>query len=449
VTLRLRTTLFLTLAAAATALAVSAASYASTRDAAIDEIDGFLSRRALAVAAVSLADIDLPDFGPGRGNPLGFRTDAEIQVIDADGSIRYSTGGPALPVEDVDLAVAAAERPPALRSVRTPDGHYRMITAPAGGGSAVQVARDLTEEDAVLADLRTRLALIGAAAVAAAALISWLVAGRALRPVRRLTAAAEQVAATQDLDAAIEVSRADEVGRLAAAFNTMLEALEGSRRQQQQLVVDAEHELRTPLTSLRTNLEVLERQPDMAADDRAALLADVEEELAQLTHLVTQLVQLAADPVGPEQPPGPVRLDEVAVAAAERLERRTGRRVGVDAEPVTVEGRADRLLVAIGNLLDNAHKWSPPDAGVHLEVAAGRVLVRDGGPGIPAAERERVFDRFHRIDEARGTPGTGLGLSIVREIAAEHGGRVWADEAPGGGAEVGFEIPTLEGRGVP
>ena len=300
------------------------------------------------------------------------------------------------------------------------------------------MARDLTETDAFLAGLRTRLILIGGSAVVLAGVLAWFVSRRAVRPVAVLTRAAEHVAATRDLEVPIEVTRRDEIGRLATSFNTMLAALASSRAQQRRLVADAGHELRTPLTSLRTNIEVLARVEDMPAADRAELLADARQELEELSDLVAELVDLAAD--APPEEPVAVRLDELVVEAVERFRRRTGREVALSAEETVLEGKPGRLARAIANLLDNAGKLGPPDAPVEVTLRGGRLEVRDHGPGIDPDDLPRVFERFYRSVGARTTPGSGLGLAIVEQVAEEHGGRAFAGNAEGGGAVVGFEV---------
>ena len=322
-----------------------------------------------------------------------------------------------------------------------------MITAPYGDRYAIQIARDLTETDAIVNGLRLRLLGIGGLGVLLAALMGWLVAGRALKPVGDLTATAEHVATTQDFDAPIEVERNDEIGRLASSFNTMLRALGASRQQQQQLVADASHELRTPLTSLRTNIEVLTKSDDMDGTEKQELLADVTFELGELTELVSELVELATDARVAEEAVSEVDLSDLVEQVAERARRRTGRTIVVDAADGVIQGRPSMLERAISNLVDNAHKWSPPDAAIRVSVGEGKVEVVDQGPGIDEADRVFVFDRFYRAPEARAMPGSGLGLAIVKQVVDLHAGRVWAEPASGGGARVGFEIPAFSEAG--
>ena len=462
--LRLRVTLFLALAVAAAVVAVSWAAYASARHEARSEIDEALLDRfspaggtvvgsSVLVGAGIIQQVGPQPF-PDAG--VGVRPDVIMQFVEASGAVFAPFADTvALPVDAEDLAIAAGGGGPRLRDVRVDGVHYRMVTTGAGivvaaapgqpgeiTSMALQVARDLTETDAFLAGLRTRLLLIGGSAVVLAGILAWFVSRRAVRPVAVLTRAAEHVAATRDLEVPIEVTRRDEIGRLAGSFNTMLAALASSRAQQRRLVADAGHELRTPLTSLRTNIEVLARAGDLPAADRAELLGDARLELEELSDLVAELVDLAAD-APPEETVG-VRLDEVLAEAVERFRRRTGREVVLSGEETLVAGKPGRLARAIANLLDNAGKWGPPERPVEVTMRGGRIEVRDHGPGIAEADLPRVFDRFYRSAAARTTPGSGLGLAIVEQVAEEHRGRAFADNAEDGGAVVGFEVPVGE-----
>jgi two-component system sensor histidine kinase MprB len=234
----------------------------------------------------------------------------------------------------------------------------------------------------------------------------------------------------------------DELGRLAGSFNTMLAALEDSARSQRRFVADASHELRTPLTSLRTNIEVLARADALPPEERERLLADVAEQLAEMSELVAELVALdrAEDARGPRED---VRLDLLAREAIERARRnRAGVTFTADLEESVVSGEPASIERAIGNLLDNAAKWSPPEGDVEVTVRGGEVVVRDHGPGIDEDDLPYVFDRFYRAPSARGEPGSGLGLAIVRRVAEAHGGGVEAESAEGGGTRVRLAFPA-------
>jgi len=366
-----------------------------------------------------------------------------LQFVADDGRTVAARDQPVtLPVDDVDIAVASGVPHSALRTVTVDEERLRMITTSVPGG-AVQLARSLREVDDTLAGVTGTLTIAGAVGVVLAGLLGLAVARSALRPVDRLTETVEHVAATRELAARIDVARDDEVGRLARSFNAMLEALEQSRTQQQQLVRDAGHELRTPLTALRTNIELLARADTLPEDQRRELLDAATLELRELSDLTAELVDLAADPAAVAESVEVARLDELAERVVDRFRRRTGREIALRATPAPVEVRVAAVERAIGNLIDNAHKWSPPGAVIEVEVDGGAVRVRDRGPGVDAADKDRVFDRFYRAPAARTTPGSGLGLAIVKKVVEDHGGTVLVADRPGGGAEVGFELPVV------
>jgi len=378
-----------------------------------------------------------------------------VQFVATDGTVLRpsSEHGQYIEPSAAARAVAAGTHETYLTD-RTLDGvHYRVVTArvprilpvpePIPQPLAIQIARPLAEVDATLSRLAVVLAGISLAGVALAAVLGFLVTRTAARPVRRLTETAEHVTATGDLAARIEVTGDDEVGRLAASFNRMLEALERSVGAQRQLVADASHELRTPMTSLRTNIEVLARGAELPPDDRERLRRDVLAQLDEMTALVTDLVDLARDGQAPPARVDDVRLDQVVLAAVQRTRRRAPSvQISMDLDPSVVPGAADRLDRAVGNLLDNAVKWSPLGGAVEVTVHAGTVTVRDHGPGIDPVDLPFVFDRFYRSRAARGLPGSGLGLAIVRQVAESHGGTVSAANAPGGGAVLRLSLPS-------
>ncbi len=231
---------------------------------------------------------------------------------------------------------------------------------------------------------------------------------------------------------------------MAASFNAMMEALERSVGAQRQLVADASHELRTPLATLRTNLDTLTDSKGLKAPERKQILADLRAEMEELSALVGDVVELAREPSEGTAVREDVRLDELAAAAVERARRRArGLTFTEDLKPSLVSGDPARLDRAIGNLLDNAIKWSPEGAEVEVRVAKGAVRVRDHGPGFGRGDLKRAFERFYRADEARGTPGSGLGLAIVQRIAEQHEGTAKASNARGGGGAVEIAIPPL------
>jgi len=357
------------------------------------------------------------------------------QFVDTQSRVVLTPGETVrLPVGAVDLAVAGGTQGLSLRDATVNGVHMRIATAPGSNGVALQVARPLDETDSLLATLRWVLLGIDIAGVSLAIGLGLLAARPALRPVDRLIEATEHVASTRDLRRRIEVHGDGELDRLARSFNQMLEALDESERTQRQLVADASHELRTPLASLRTNMEVLARDHRMGAEERDRLLGDVNGQLARLSGLVADLVDLARG----DTPSGviePVRLGEVAAEQVDVARSHyPGLRFTLRADDSVVDGDAARLGRAIGNLLDNAGKWSPPAGVVEVAVEHGRISVRDHGPGVAAHDAPRVFDRFWRAPAARRLPGSGLGLAIVRQVALSHGGTAAVETAPDGGA---------------
>jgi two-component system, OmpR family, sensor histidine kinase MprB len=447
--LRAQLAIFTGLLVAAAVIVVSVVAYYGTKDRLRSQIDDTLQSRSQSVGDAP----GLPRGGPGDGDheggggqadPFG-STDTFFQVIDKSGNVVASPANQqtTMPVTDTDVAVANASHGAYFHDANAGGVHLRVLTSPGHQGEAVQIGRSLAEVDASLSGLRRILFAVSGAGVIVAGVLGLIVAHRALRPVARLTEATERVAATQDFDAAIDVRRKDELGRLAESFNAMLAALHESRLQQRQLVADASHELRTPLTSLRTNIEFLIRADDLSGQERRELLRDIHSELEELTKIVQELVELASEQRPEERSFEDVRLDELAVSAVERAARRSSVAVHLHAAPTLVVGNHGLLERAAGNLIDNALKWSPPDATVDVTVADGAFVVRDHGPGISEADRPHVFDRFYRADAARSKPGSGLGLAIVKQIVDAHGGRVWIEPAPGGGTIAGFALQPI------
>jgi two-component system sensor histidine kinase MprB len=325
-----------------------------------------------------------------------------------------------------DVAVAAGKDAAYFHDEAYGGVLYRIYTAqfPENPGALVRVAQPESDATSTLEALGWLLAALVPAGAILAAVVARLAAGRVLRPVGRLTETVERIRATGDLSAPIETPGADEISRLGQAFAAMTAALDESVGAQRRLVADASHELRTPLTSLITNLELLAEQPDdpSAPELAAAALA----EAGELRVLINDLVDLARYGQASFHVED-VRLDLVAERAAARAAKRApGLRYELDCRPTLVRGDPDALERALGNLIDNALKWSPPDGRVRISAAAGAVEVSDDGPGIPAGDLPYVFDRFYRSAKARALPGSGLGLAIVRRIADMHGGTVEA-----------------------
>jgi two-component system sensor histidine kinase MprB len=441
--LRTRLTVIVAVIVAVAVVGGAYAAHLSTQDALQDETDKFLRDRAAGFVRQPPGDLG-GDFGgaPNDDDDHGgryFEFDAIQQTIDRNGTVTNSLPNQsALPIDAEDREIASSPGESHYRDVTVDGESYRMITASLRTGGAVQIARKVSETDDVLDVLRTRLVMIALAGIAFAALAAWLVMRRATRPIEELTDTAEHIADTQDLATPIPVRGDDEVGRLAASFNTMLIALDTSREQQQRLVVDASHELRTPLTAVRTNIDFLGHATTLDAEERAQLIAETRLELDELTNLVSEMVELATD-VRSEESVEPIVLADVVNDVATRFRRRTGTEINVvvvdggGTEAGEIDGRRAMLERAVANLVDNALKFSPPGGAVDVTVRGTTVEVADRGPGIDAEDRARVFDRFYRATSARTLPGSGLGLSIVSQIATLHGGTVTLDAREGGG----------------
>jgi two-component system sensor histidine kinase MprB len=435
-------------AAAAVALTVVAASillYVVARGQLRAPVDEALRERAAEILSQQLGILPprggkpylavSPEFGEARGY---------VQLVRTDGSVLVPPRQDVeLPVDDRVRRVAGQQGAAYWNDVDVDGEHVRVFTFAYGPDAAVQVARPLTEVDASLDRIGLLLLFIAAGGIVIAAGLGLVVARAALTPVRQLTETAERVSETQDLSERIEVSGQDELSRLAASFNTMLAALEESTRAQRQLVADASHELRTPLTSVRTNIEVLAGDRTLPPEDRRRLLSDVVEQLGEMTTLISELIELARAEQQVAQPEA-VRLDLLVADAVERARRNRPEVVyDVDLAPAIVHGVPATLERAVGNLLDNAAKWSPAGTAVEVAVRDGQLVVRDHGPGISEEDLPYVFDRFYRARAARGLPGSGLGLAIVRQVAESHGGEVVAERAEGGGTRM---VLTLGAR---
>jgi two-component system, OmpR family, sensor histidine kinase MprB len=407
--------------------AVGLIGYRSTSQRLLDEVD-----RSITAAAQS---------PPGRPRgPITEDRTYEFRLIDGSGAVASSSFTSAVPLDDAARALIGVPGVVRQETVEVGDQRFRLHTIGLPSG-ALQIARSLDETDRVLDDVRRRTVLLVVLVSIGAAAIGWLIATGVVRPLRRLTSAAEEVGSSGQLDVDVPGVGNDEVGRLGSAFRRMLDALSRSRAEQQRLVQDAGHELRTPLTSLRTNLAVLRRHPDLPGATKEQILSDLESEVTELSVLVNEIVAAPSGELA-GQPAERVSLGDTARRVGERVGRRRDREV-------TVEVRRDETVVipraglerAIANLVDNACKFDGSSAPVEVVVDGGTLRVEDRGPGIDDADLGSVFERFHRGPAARTMPGSGLGLSIVRDVVEAHGGTVQAGNRDGGGAAIGFTLP--------
>jgi signal transduction histidine kinase len=314
-------------------------------------------------------------------------------------------------------------------------------------GNITLVAQQSTDEVNRTVDSVTDVLLIAVPAmIALVALAAWYFTGRALKPVEAIRLQAESITGTTIDRRVPEPDTDDEVGRLARTMNAMLDRLESSSQKQRQFVSDASHELRSPLASIRTNLEVALRHADRADWPVVAERALAED--VRMEDTVSELLELARlDEAG-----GPLPLDSLPEIDLDELvldDTVQQRRVPVDTARVSagrVHGRREQLTRVVRNLLDNAARHASTTVAVELVTDDTEVVltVDDDGPGIPVEERERVFQRFTRLDDgrARDAGGLGLGLSMVKAITDQHGGSVVIDDAPLGGARVRVRLPA-------
>jgi two-component system sensor histidine kinase MprB len=352
-----------------------------------------------------------------------------------------------LPADPEDIRIA--ESAPGTQAYSTriaPNGEeVRVLTVAVVDGAAARAVRSLEETQTILVGLASILAVVGLAAVGVGAGIGVLAVRRSTIPLEDVADAMRALSRGESGDVPEAKPGAPrEVVDVVQATATLQESLRRSQEQQEQLVQDAGHELRTPLAALRANVQFAARTATDATTQESLTAAQAE--LDELGRLVEELLALAARDE-PVREVVEIDIRGAVTAAAERLTRRTQRDVTVDLPDKPVPMRVDPVGIAeiVGNLLDNAAKFARPPAAIVVAVVdhGSEVVieVRDGGPGIPEAERAAVFDRFHRTPDARAIPGSGLGLAIVASAVAEERGTVTLGDAPEGGLLVRVSLP--------
>ncbi|MFE1024440.1 sensor histidine kinase [Streptomyces sp. NPDC058818] len=321
---------------------------------------------------------------------------------------------------------------------------YRFAAVPvqnrAGDDLTVYAGAPLSAEHGAVNTALTVMLIGFPLLLAVVGWVTWLVTGRALRPVAGIRREMAAITASEDLARRVPVPGThDEVARLASTTNRTLAALESSVERQRRFVADASHELRSPIASLRTQLEVAAAHPELLDLDGAV------EDTVRLQRLAADLLLLARLDAG--ERPADARVD-LAALAREEAGGRSGvsvRAEGDDAGEVTVAGSRGQLGRVLANLLDNArrHARSAVEVSVRRDGDAAVVAVADDGEGVPVADRERIFERFVRLDAARSRDdgGAGLGLAIARDVAVRHGGTLTVHEAPAGGALFELRLP--------
>jgi signal transduction histidine kinase len=448
-----------TAALAASLAAGAALLLAVTHRSGLATVDGGAAQVGREVADLYLAD-KLPVPIPATG-----ATAVYVQVI-GDGQVvaASATADRLVPLlrPDEIARVRAGERLNLPGDRAGIDSPIRVVGVRAGPATVVVAVgtEQLADSERIV---RRWVRLTAPGLLAVLAVLTWLLVGWTLRPVEALRRGAADISG-RNLDERLPVPQAgDEISRLAATLNDMLDRIDASRRRQRSFVSDAAHELRSPLASIRTQLEVAQRTGDW---DQT--VPDLLAEVARLARLVNDLLLLARldeGRAGDARPAEPVELGELAADLAGRYATaRVPVQVDRPALPLRVHGDPDGLRRLVTNLLDNAIRHAESRVSVRVAAedcqddglrAAGRraegrwaqLTVQDDGPGIPVADRERVFDRFARLDDARGRDagGSGLGLPIARNLARAHGGTLTLDDAtPGVRAVLRLPLPESE-----
>lgn len=423
--LRLRVTVIAALAVAVGLGVASLLLVVSLRSGLIASLDDAAqSRAADAASALARGDTASAVSSAGRDSSL-------VQVLGNDGQVLASSAALA--------GVAPLVRLPAPRGTRAPvelsigERNYRLYATPAAAGSTVVVITPLADVEEAMVQLGVRV-LIGAPVLLVLICGAvWVLVGYTLHTVDRLRGQVAELSAT-GLDRRVDIPVArDEVRELAITMNGLLDRLQRSAQAQRRFVADAAHELRSPLAALRARLEVNgpDPNPDRWAQAGPAMLQDTQ----RLASLVDDLLALARLDESPRlRRAEPVDLDEIVFAEVARLRETTG--ATLDTRRVSaglVHGDPDLMKRIVGNVLSNAVRHATAVVRVSVATVDDQVelSVADDGPGVPPAERERVFERFHRLDEARASDGggSGLGLAIVRDAVRAHGGSVSMQDA--------------------
>jgi two-component system OmpR family sensor kinase len=390
---------------------------------------------------------------------LSDSNDTFVELLDSSGNVLWTTGtlngAPPLSGEALGAVASGTPKLATLDSLRI---YVRQWSRPDLGRSGnLVVGQPVRGIQSTQAGIRGFLWLSGVFTFIAALIAIWLVAGRALRPLLQVASTAEDIRVTGDLRRRLPESPGwVELNRLAGAFNGMLQRLELAQERlasaleaQRRFVADASHELRTPLTTIQSNAGLLLHRPDVSYEDRQAALGDIASEAERMRRLIHDLLTLARADAGQRLELSVLDLGPVvAEVGRQATALYADRSVTVDCMRVEVVGNADALKQLQWILLDNAARLSGVGGHIALALQPGSdgsacLSVADDGPGVPPADRERIFDRFYQADLARSSGGAGLGLSIARWIVAEHHGTLRVEDTPTGhGAKFVAEFPA-------
>ena len=428
--------------------------------------DKELSARAGAAVA-ELTSTPAPDLTPRPPvAPVDLRSSTEVflEVLGPNGSLVYSTGilngaPPAVSAQVLDNAARSGGAFTTQGDAKA-GTQLRLYAKPFVRGYVV-TGQSTRVPQSNLSGIVGFLIISGVPTLLAALAASWLVAGRALRPLKEVATAADDIGRTRDFGRRLSGRRSrDEVALVAASFNRMLDELQDAYRgqgaaldAQRQFVADASHELRTPLTTIQGNAGLLAQGPQITEEVRRAAAADIAAESERMARLVDRMLTLARADSGLKLAMTPVDLRRLVGEVCRQAGAvHTDMTIHVEAAELTVAGDEDALRQLVWILLDNAVRHARSTIAVSLEMEGewARLMVGDDGAGISPDDRERVFERFYKADAARVRAGTdremqgaGLGLAIARWITDQHGGRIIAAGSPDGGAGIFVDLPLL------
>jgi signal transduction histidine kinase len=384
-------------------------------------------------------------------------TDVFVELLSQDGSVIYSTGvlngsPPALASRVLNDAsrTGGAFVTQGDRSVGT---QLRIYVQPFTHGFVV-AGQSTRVPQSNLSGIVGFLIISGVPTLLAALIASWLVAGRALKPLKDVAGAADEIGRTRDFGRRLSGTRSrDEVALLATSFNRMLEQLQDSFESQRRFVADASHELRTPLTTIQGNAGLLSQGPAIDDSVRRAAAGDIVAESDRMARLVDRMLTLARADSGLQLVLAPIELKPLITGVCRQAASlHPDMTIVVEAVDAAVAGDEDALRQLLWILIDNASRFARAKITVQLAIDGdwARIMVGDDGSGIALADRDRVFERFFKSDAARTRSGAaqtdhgaGLGLSIARWIAEQHHGRIVAAGSPDGGAGLFVDLPFL------
>ena len=396
--------------------------------------DDALRMRAQQAVASLNSNAPLTASQPVAPADLGTSSEVFVEVFDSTWQVLYANAEP---------VVAPKSHSPGFAT----QGGFRLYAVGFSGGYVV-TGQSTKVPQSNLSGIAVFLVISAVPALVAALIASWLVAGRALRPLEVVATTAEDIGRTRDFGRRLPPQTSgDEVARLTASFNGMLSRLGEAFESQRRFVADASHELRTPLTTIQGNAGLLASR-DVPSDVRRAAVADVVQESARMSRLVDRLLTLARADAGLDLRLVPVDLGGlVAEVCRQAAAGHPAQEIQVAAQPARIEGDEDALRQLLWILLDNAFRFARSSVDVKLWPEGGwaRLLVADDGPGVPVEQRQMVFERFYRADASRTGSHAGLGLSIASWIVEQHHGRIVVGNATLGGAAFLTDLPLLPG----